>query len=89
MFSSRKRLGLASAVVVVLAASLLPAAGIAARGIQPTSPWYAYDAAIRKADHHNLVSSVQPTSPWYAYDAALRKAQHERLVQAVQAKRAR
>ncbi|HUO71922.1 MAG TPA: hypothetical protein VMU39_14205 [Solirubrobacteraceae bacterium] len=89
MFRSRKRLGLASAVVVVLAASLLPAAGIAARGIQPTSPWYAYDAAIRKAEHHNLVSSVQPTSPWYAYDAALRKAQHERLVQAVQAKRAR
>ena len=83
MFRSRKRLGLASAVVVVLAASLLPAAGIAARGIQPTSPWYAYDAAVRNAEHHNLVSSVQPTSPWYAYDAALRKAQHLRQQQAI------
>jgi len=62
------RLGLALAVVVVLAAVLMPAAGATARGIQPTSPWYAYDAALR---------NVQPTSPWYAYDAALRKA-HQR-----------
>jgi hypothetical protein len=29
----------------------MPAAGAAARGIQPTSPWYAYDAALRNAQH--------------------------------------
>ena len=70
MFRSRNRLGLALAVVVVLAAALIPAAGATARGVQPTSPWYAYDAALRQ--QHAV--SVQPTSPWYAYDAALRKA---------------
>ena len=69
MFLSRTRLGCAFAVVVVLAAALMAAAGATARSIQPASPWYAYDAALRNAQH-------QPTSPWYAYDAALRKAQH-------------
>jgi hypothetical protein len=80
MFLSRIRLGLAPAVVVVLAAALVPAAGATVRGIQPTSPWYAYDAALRNAQHQRQhdVTSVQPTSPWYAYDAALRKAQHQR-----------
>ncbi len=78
MFGSRTLIGMALAVVAVLAAALLPAAG-AAHGIQPTSPWYAYDAALRKAQHQqHLTSSIQPTSPWYAYDAAVRKAQHQR-----------
>jgi pyruvoyl-dependent arginine decarboxylase (PvlArgDC) len=80
MFRSRIRLGWSLAVVVVLAAALMPAAGATVRGIQPTSPWYAYDAALRNAQHQrqHVVSSVQPTSPWYAYDAALRKAKHQR-----------
>ncbi len=55
MFRFRIRLGLALALVVVLAAALMPAAGAAARGIQPTSPWYAYhqqyDAALMTAQH--------------------------------------
>jgi len=90
MFRSRMRLGLALAVVVVLAAVLMPAAGATARGIQPTSPWYAYDAALRKAhQRQHVTKSVLPTSPWYAYDAALRKAQHQRLVEARQAKSVR
>jgi hypothetical protein len=81
MFVSRMRLGWALAIVVVLAASLMPAAGATVRGIQPKSPWYAFDAALRKAQHQrqqDVTSNVQPTSPWYAYDAALRKAQHQR-----------
>ncbi len=79
MFLS-SRLGWALAVVVVLAAALMPAAGATARVILPTSPWYAYDAALRNAQHQrqqHVVTSM-PTSPWYAYDAALRKAQHQR-----------
>jgi len=91
MFHPRIRLGLALAAVVVLAAVLMPAAGATARGIQPTSPWYAYDAALRKAQHpqQHVVSNFQPTSPWYAYDAALRKAQHQRrqhLIESIQPK---
>ena len=82
MFRSRMRLGLALAVVVVLAAVLMPAAGATARGTQPKmSPWYAFDAALRKAQlkrQQHLFSSIQPKSPWYAHDAALRKAQHLR-----------
>jgi hypothetical protein len=79
MFLSRMRLGWALAAVVVLAAAFMPAAGATVRGIQPTSPWYAYDAALRNAQHQqHVVSKIQPTSPWYAYDAALRKAQHKR-----------
>lgn len=80
MFRSRVRLGWAFAVVVVLAAALMPAAGAAVRGIQPKGPWYAYDAALRKAQHQRQqhVLNRIPTSPWYAYDAALRKAQHQR-----------
>ena len=81
MFVSRMRLGWALAVVVVLAAALMPAAGATVRGIQPKSPWYAYDAALRNAQHQRQhVTSSIPTSPWYAYDAALRKVQHQRLV---------
>jgi hypothetical protein len=79
MFLS-SRLGWALAVVVVLAAALMPAAGATARVILPTSPWYAYDAGLRNAQHQrqqHVVSSM-PTSPWYAYDAALRNAQHQR-----------
>jgi hypothetical protein len=47
----------------------------------PTSPWYAFDAALRKAQlkrQQHLFSSIQPKNPWYAHDAALRKAQHLR-----------
>jgi hypothetical protein len=51
MFLSHVRLGWALAVVVVLAGALMPAAGATARGIEPTSPWYAYDAALRGAQH--------------------------------------
>jgi hypothetical protein len=86
MFHSRTRLAWALALVVVLAAALMPAAEAAARSIQPTSPWYAYDAALRDAQHQRpvqTISSIQPTSPWYAYDAALRKAQHQRPVQTI------
>ena len=75
-FLSSIRIGLALAVVVVLAAAFMPAAGATVRGIQPTSPWYAYDAALRQAQHvreQQAISAIQPTSPWYAYDAALRK----------------
>ncbi|HEX6761620.1 MAG TPA: hypothetical protein VF094_02340 [Gaiellaceae bacterium] len=81
------RLGWALAVVVVLAAALMPAAGATVGGVKPTSPWYAYDAALRKAQHQrqqHLISGIQPTSPWYAYDAALRKAQHQRLFEVLQ-----
>jgi hypothetical protein len=90
MFRSRVRLGWLLATVVVLAAALVPAAGANARGIQPPSPWYAYDAAVRNAQHQRqqqLLRSIQPASPWYAFDAALRKAQHQRqqhLVRGIQ-----
>ena len=81
MFVSRMRLGWALAVVVVLAAALMPAAGATVRGTQPKmSPWYAFDAALRNAQHQRqqVTGSVVPTSPWYAFDAALRKAQLKR-----------
>jgi hypothetical protein len=55
-------------------------------GIQPTSPWYAYDAALRAAEHQKqqqTVSGIQPTSPWYAYDAALRAAERQKQQQTV------
>jgi hypothetical protein len=55
-------------------------------GIQPTSPWYAYDAALRAAAHQRqeqTIEGIQPTSPWYAYDAALRAAAHQRQEQRV------
>ena len=55
MFLSRIRLGSALAVVVVIAAALMAAAGAAARSVQPTSPWYAFDAAARKAQHQRVV----------------------------------
>jgi hypothetical protein len=55
MFRSRVRLGCALAVVVVLAAVLVPAAGATAGGLKPSSPWYAYAtgyaAALRNAQH--------------------------------------
>ena len=58
MSHSRIRLGWTLAVVVVLAAALMPAAGATARGVQPTSPWYAYDAALRKAQHQRQQQGV-------------------------------
>jgi len=91
MFRSRVRLGWALAVVVVLAAVFMPAAGATAGGIQPSSPWYAYAtgyaAALRNAQHHerrlHVVSAIRASSPWYAYAtgyaAALRNAQHKRV----------
>ena len=91
MFHSRIGLGWAL-TVVVLGAALIPAAGAAVRGIQPTSPWYAYDAALRQAQHQrqqHVIGTVQPTSPWYAYDAALRKAQHQRHIEVLQNLRVR
>ena len=72
MFPSRIRLGWALALVVVLAAALMPAAGATSRGIQPTSPWYAYDAALRNAQQQRQEQMIS------GYAAALRKAQHQR-----------
>jgi hypothetical protein len=84
MFRSTIRLGSALGVVVSLAVALMPAAaGAATRGIQPKNPWYAYDAALRAAQHQRqeqFIKSIQPSSPWYAFDAALRKAQQERQI---------
>jgi hypothetical protein len=80
MFISRIRLGLPLASVCVLAATLLPTAGATHRTIV-TSPWYAYDQALRNAQHqrqHQTINNIQPTSPWYAYDQALRNAEHQR-----------
>ena len=73
MFLSRIRLGSALAVVVVIAAALMAATGAAARSVQPTSPWYAYDAALRKAQHQrrqHVIRRIKPTNPWSAYTAA-------------------
>ncbi|HTZ06938.1 MAG TPA: hypothetical protein VMB53_14470 [Gaiellaceae bacterium] len=82
---TRRHISFAFVVVFVFVAVLVPAAIAGNGGVQPTSPWYAYDAALRKAQekrHDQSVKSetagVQPTSPWYAYDAALRKAQEKR-----------
>ena len=86
MFRSHIPLGWALAVVVVLAAALMPAAGATTRGVQPTSPWYAYDAALRAVQHQRqaqATGSIQPTSPWYAYDAALRAAERQRQQQGI------
>ncbi len=84
MSLSRIRFAWALAAIVVLAAALVPVAGAnSGGGIEPKNPWYAYDAALRKAAQPQTVRSVEPTSPWYAYDAALRKAQHQRHQQSV------
>jgi hypothetical protein len=76
-----KRTTALAALIVAVAAAFMPTAGATVRGVQPTSPWYAFDAAARKAQHQHVISSVQPTSPWYAFDAAARKAQHLRVVE--------
>jgi hypothetical protein len=86
----RVRLGWALAVVLVLAAALVPAAGATVRGVQPASPWYAYDAALRNTQHQrqHAIRSVKPTNPWSKYEPAhdlllqiqLKKAQHQRHV---------
>jgi len=86
MSQNRTQFGLALAAVVVLAAALMPAAGATGPGIQPTSPWYAYDAALRNANHQrqqHASDRIQPTSPWYAFDAALRKSHHQRQQYAI------
>jgi hypothetical protein len=54
----RIRLGWAIAVVVVLAAALVPVAGARTSGVEPKNPWYAYDAALRKAQHQRHQQSV-------------------------------
>ena len=75
-----------AALTAVVAVAFMPTAGATVRSVQPSSPWYAYDAALRKAEHQrqqHLTSSVQPSSPWYAYDAALRKVGHLRLAQRI------
>jgi hypothetical protein len=64
----------------------LPRQGQTSSGIQPTSPWYAYDAALRAAERQQqeqTIAGIQPKSPWYAYDAALRAAEHQRQEQRV------
>jgi hypothetical protein len=58
MSVSRIRLGWAIAAVVVLAAALVPVAGARTSGVQPKNPWYAYDAALRKAQHQRQQQSV-------------------------------
>ena len=91
MFRSRVRLGWALAVVLVIAAAFMPAAGATTGRIQPSSQWYpyatGYAAALRNAQHHeqrqHVVSTIRPSSPWFAYAtgyaAALRNAQHQRV----------
>ena len=87
---TRRHLCFGIAVVFVVAAVIVPAAGARTGAVEPKNPWYAYDAALRKAQEKRheqsvkaQVGSVQPTSPWYAYDAALRKAQQKRSEQSV------
>jgi hypothetical protein len=58
MSLSRIRLGWALAAVVVLAVALVPAAGARTSGVEPKNPWYAYDAALRKAQHQRQEQSV-------------------------------
>ena len=58
LFRSCIRLGLTLGLVGVLAAALMPAAGATTRGIQPTSPWYAYDAALRAVQHQRQEQSA-------------------------------
>jgi len=78
MFSStRTRIALAFAIFVVLAVALVPAAGARTGAIQPSSPWYARDAAVRQAQHKAQLSRI-PANPWYAHDAAVRALQHKR-----------
>lgn len=36
---------------MILAGVVVPAAGARTSRVEPTSPWYAYDAALRKAQH--------------------------------------
>ena len=88
MFSTiRTRIAFAVAIVLVLAAAVVPAAGART---EPTSPWYAYDAAVRKAQDQRHAQQVKSqlrgiaTSPWYAYDAGLRKLKHQRAQRSAQ-----
>jgi hypothetical protein len=84
MSLSRIRFAWALAAIVVLAVAFVPVAGARTGGVEPKNPWYAYDAALRAAQHpQQVVRAIEPTSPWYAYDAALRKAQHQRQQQRV------
>jgi len=91
VFSSiRTRIAFAVAIVVVAAAAVVPAAGARTGRVEPTSPWYAYDAAVRKAQDQRHAQQVKsqlrgiPTSPWYAYDAGLRKLKHQRAQRSAQ-----
>jgi hypothetical protein len=52
MSLSRIRLGCVLAVVVVLAAALVSVAGAGTSRVEQKNPWYAYDAALRKAAQH-------------------------------------
>jgi hypothetical protein len=80
------------AVVSVLAAVIVPAAG--ASNFGPKDPWYLYGVSLTKQLRQeqsvkaHKAAGVQPTSPWYAYDAALRKAQAKRHTQSVKSETA-
>jgi hypothetical protein len=59
MSLSRIRFTWALAAIVVLAAALVPVAGAnSGGGIQAKNPWYAYDAAVRKAHHQRQQQRV-------------------------------
>jgi len=83
---TRRHLCFGIAVVFVVAAVIVPAAG--AGNFGPKDPWYTYGVSLTNQRHEQSVKThrtggVQPTSPWYAYDAALRKAQQKRTQQSV------
>ena len=93
MFVSRVRLGWALAVVVALAAALVPAAGATPREFQP-SLRHAYDAASTNAEHQrqqHAIRSIKAANPWAAYEPAhdlllqlqLKAAQHQRQQHAI------
>ena len=83
---TRRHLCFGIAVVFVVAAVIVPAAG--AGNFGPKDPWYMYGVSLTNQLRHDQsvdsqAGGVQPTSPWYAYDAALRKAKQKRLAQSV------
>ena len=55
---TRRHISFAFVVVFVFVAVLVPAAIAGNGGVQPTSPWYAYDAALRKAEKQRHVQSA-------------------------------
>jgi hypothetical protein len=59
MSLSRIRFAWALAAIVVLAAALVPVAGAGTGRVVSKNPWYAYDAALRKAQHQRHQQSIR------------------------------